>query len=630
MERLGSTALQMFSWCEVLIGLSLLPAVVVGSDQDHCLVPAPSDEDTNPCPPWFVPQQIVGDNSTVACFCGPTTPGITCDPQTCNTSLSIDHCLTYDPVTKTQVGGTCQFQSSPDLKTCLPVHISELNDFMCGKFNREGQLCGKCKKGFGPAILTLSPKCANCTAENYGWAIYVVLEFLPITVFYLFIVIFQVSGTAGPLNAFIFSAQIIVTTINVNNSELHAYSSQLWSQYILQLLIFSYDFWNLDFFRSKIPLFCVSDKLTDLHVQAMGYLPAIYPLLLIVITYILIEMHDRNVRVIVWLWKPVNKCLAPLRGRWDPKASIISTFATFLTLAYSKLIIVSDGLLNPSTIIDIRGNSSQYLLLAPTVPYFGDKHLPFAILSITVLLIFIALPLLILLLYPTTPFHKVLGYIKVRWHALHTFADVFQGCYKNRTDGTCDYRYFSAFYFILRVVIFLVRNLKTPGLSWTISAVCFAIGSLLFALLRPYKKNWLNVLDCLALALLALIQMWILYSLEVQAKWFQSAGFLTAVPLLYLVIYATYKLLSFLRVLQKCQQLSRYLQQSLQQRWQRCKCRQQEHCDEEQLPDRMVNPNEYDPLLHNRRDVDDRDNSMTENPLIFPVGAYTNDYGTMN
>jgi len=177
-------------------------------------------------------------------------------------------------------------------------------------------------------------------------------------------------------------------------------------------------------------------------------------------------------------------------------------------------------------------------------------------------------------------------------------------------------------------VIFLVRNLKTPGLSWTISAVCFTIGSLLFALLRPYKKNWLNVLDCLALALLTLIQLWVLYSLEVQAKWFQSAGLLTAVPLLYLVVYATYKLLSLLGVLQKCQQLSRYLQQSLQQRWQPCKCRQQEHCDEEQLPDRMVNPNEYDSLLHNRRDVDDQDNSMSENP--FPVGAYTNDYGTMN
>jgi len=173
----------------------------------------------------------------------------------------------------------------------------------------------------------------------------------------------------------------------------------------------------------------------------------------------------------------------------------------------------------------IQENSSQYLLLAPTVPYFGDKHLPFAILSITALLIFTALPPLILLLYPTTLFHEVLGYIKIRWHALHIFADVFQGCYKNRTDGTYDYRYFSAFYFILRVVIFLVRNLKTPGLSWTISAVCFTIGSLLFALLRPYKKNWLNVLDCLALALLALIQMWILYSLEVQAKRFQSQGY---------------------------------------------------------------------------------------------------------
>ena len=50
-----------------------------------------------------------------------------------------------------------------------------------------------------------------------------------------------------------------------------------------------------------------------------------------------------------------------------------------------------------TNVIDIRGNSSYYLLLAPTVPYFGNKHLLFAILAIAVLSTFIALPPLLLL-----------------------------------------------------------------------------------------------------------------------------------------------------------------------------------------------------------------------------------------
>ena len=87
----------------------------------------------------------------------------------------------------------------------------------------------------------------------------------------------------------------------------------------------------------------------------------------------------------------------------------------------------------------------------------------------------------------------MLGCLKIRWPALHILADVFQGCYKNRTDGTNDYRYFAAFYFILHIIVLLVNVLNhVIGLGWTLSTAVLIIGSLLFALLRPYKKNWLK------------------------------------------------------------------------------------------------------------------------------------------
>ena len=621
-------ALWMFVWCAVLVDLSCLPALIAATDQEqrHCSVPAPSDEDTNPCPPWFIPQ---GGNTTVECRCGPQTNGIICDPKTCNTSLHIEYCMTYDPVTRTQVGGNCLFESKSELITILPANVSELNDFMCGGFNREGQLCGACKKGYGPALLKYDMQCTNCSSKNYGWALYLLLGFLPITVFYLIIVMFQVSATSGPLNVFIFSAQIIAISIDTNKIVLTAHGSQSWSNVILQILETFYAIWNLDFFHSAIPPFCVSENITTLHALALQYLPAFYPLLLIAVTYILIELHDRNFRVLVWMWRPFHKCLAPLRGslRWNPKASIVNTFATFLTLTYNKLIIVSGELLCEVNVTDIRGNSSHFMLLTPTVPYFSTTHLPFAILAIAVLSTFTALPPLLLVLYPTKTFQKMLNCLKIRWHALHIFADVFQGCYRNRTDGKNDYRYFAAFYFTVRISIFLAAIFSNfRGLGWTICTIILITASLLVALLRPYKKNWLNILDSLILASQGLAALWILYNLKTEGKWINLVGFIAALPMMYFVTYVTCRFLLWSGVFRKCKQKLRNIYHSLQQIWKGHNFRHQDWYDEEQLPDRLVNPLKYQSEAQNREDDEDDVGSERENLPI--IGAYTNDYGS--
>ena len=52
--------------------------------------------------------------------------------------------------------------------------------------------------------------------------------------------------------------------------------------------------------------------------------------------------------------------------------------------------------------------------------------------------------------------------------------------------------------------------------------------------------------------------------------------------------------------------------------------RQQELCDEEQLPDRLENPCEYQQLSQNGSK--DKNRPETDNSPIS--GAYTNDYGS--
>ena len=94
-----------------------------------------------------------------------------------------------------------------------------------------------------------------------------------------------------------------------------------------------------------------------------------------------------------------------------------------------------------------------YLYYDASIEYFGRKHLPYAILAIFVVLIFIILPILLLLLYPMRCFQRCFGHCGVRWHALPIFIDAFQGYYKDGTNRTRDCRYFAAVHLLVRLVL---------------------------------------------------------------------------------------------------------------------------------------------------------------------------------
>ena len=51
------------------------------------------------------------------------------------------------------------------------------------------------------------------------------------------------------------------------------------------------EFWALTFFRSLIPPFCISEKLTSIHVQLLTMVPPIYMVLLVITIFALIELH---------------------------------------------------------------------------------------------------------------------------------------------------------------------------------------------------------------------------------------------------------------------------------------------------------------------------------------------------
>ena len=147
--------------------------------------------------------------------------------------------------------------------------------------------------------------------------------------------------------------------------------------------------------------------------------------------------------------RPFHGCANCLRSQWDVRTSIVDAFVTFLLLSYVKLLSVSFDLLVPTQVYNINGSSLElYLYYDATIEYFGEEHLPYGVLAVFVMLIFIIFPLLLLLLYPMRCFQQCLGCCGIRWHALPIFIDAFQGCYKDGTNGTRDCRYFAAAFFL--------------------------------------------------------------------------------------------------------------------------------------------------------------------------------------
>ena len=601
---------------EYLRLICLLSAVIVAVKCDQ---PLPSESaascghDDMECPTWFHPVRS-SSGVLVGCECGSSLKGIVrCIHETNSTQLlSPGYCMTVNCAsgTATAVVGQCPYNYIGSYiryhYMSLPRAVSRVNNYTCGVLNRTGLLCAHCKDGLGPAVMSYKLQCLECLESPYGWLLYVFLACFPTTLFFLFVVVFKVHATSPSLNVIVFGSQILIGTVHKNIFQYDHIDTPYRASRTLKLVCFiAAGFWNLDFFRYILPPFCVSNRLTSIHVLTLDYIVAVYPLVLIVVAYVIIQLHARNNRLLTFISRVLSWCFTPCKRvracmYLRRKASIIHTFSTFLLLSYSKLLYISFNLLASTNLYNINGTkvSQTMLYYDGSIEYLSSTHLPFALSAILVLSTLVAIPPLLLLLYPTRIFQKCLGHCRISWHPLHAFVDTFQGYYKNGTNGTRDYRSFAGMYLILRIV-FLTVNLVDVHSSWIIRIVCPLIVSLLFAHLRPYRYNWYNVLDSLFLALIALFEFWILYShiIEIITVSLGLIYTVSAIPVIYFTLYVSYQLLKWLGLLQKCQQKLRSLGLYRSTQLPQEDTGHTAHAASNEFPHRLENPGEYQALL---------------------------------
>ena len=513
-----------------------------------------TQQDPDVCPTWFIPQVI---NDTVSCICGVSLEKeVLCDPHSNRSMLQGDYCMTYEDEYNSTVADSCPYNDlTPDFEQLykkLPRNVSELNEFMCGDLNRTGILCSHCKPGLGPAVLFSTMECLECLNSGTGWVLSTLLATFPTTVFFLVVVFCEIRLSTAPFNAFIFIAQAVVSMVNI-----HPYSyinTSKPANYITKFLLTAYGIFNLDFFYYIIPPFCISTKLTIIQALSLQYVVAFFPLFLVIVSYTCIQLHARGCRVLFYLWRPFQSCCICINTHWniDPAKSLVHAFASFLLLAYSKILFVSCILLHPSIIQNSSGNSAGKMVVYynASVPFFSTEHLPFIILAISVLATFNVFPLLIFLLYPTKIFQHCLGHCNARFqHALRTFMDAFQGYYKDGTTGTPDWRCFSGIYLIFRIVV-ITTHIFPGDYKDLIRFLCLATASLMFGILKPYKEKWVNVWDSVMFFLFMVAEVAAIYD-HYRATIFLSYA-IAVLPLVYICVYTVGKLLFRMGIVHRC------------------------------------------------------------------------------
>ena len=132
--------------------------------------------------------------------------------------------------------------------------------------------------------------------------------------------------------------------------------------------------------------------------------------------------------------------------------------------------------------------------------------MPVLLLSSIILIFIVSPPTILLAVYPTRCFRKVSTCLKLRW--LIAFTDTFQGCYKDGTNGTRDYRAISGYILVgllavpplLGLIVLLHQNYY---FYWQVPIALLTALSIACIALEPYKHRAANLSGAILPAILA-------------------------------------------------------------------------------------------------------------------------------
>ena len=474
----------------------------------------------------------------------------------------------------------------------------------CTDFHLKGFFCGECEKGYGLAINSLHMECVNnCNRWNVPIAYIITCSILPITIFFLAVLLFRPNFPSGPILGYILYCQAFVVAMKCN---VGFYTSLMGNLHGMQKFVLEWSlglsgiWWYFATLLFGIPHQCFSTHMSSLAVISLQYIYVLYPLLLVFITWLCIELHARDFRLVIYLWKPFHRCFAKVRRNWSANDSVIHAYTTVFFLSFICLTYTSFQLLDTTYVYNINGKSKgKVLVYEPTIESFSPQHLPYAIPAILLLFFLGVCPTLFLCLYPIRVFRKCFyRYTTPRFQlSLNFFIETFQNCYKDGLNGTYDFRFLSSvpfFLFLSFVLLGTIPDTKFHSRVYVAGciALIFIILAIIFSYVRPFKSLYNNfsfTFHSVVFSFMAVVGIiWYeghIMSAHSLAMVFTCLSLLPHIFALATLVYHILRRIRFFRT--KCQRLSEIIS---------AKFRQSQADITESLPDRLQNSSAYKTL----------------------------------
>ena len=166
--------------------------------------------DNSSCLTWFL------CNAKKKCQCNDgQRDGILCDNQAHISVVLNCNCVTYNKDKKSTYVGGCFYNCASGEWHHTPTHKLPrnpeifINNSVCTRLNRTGLLCGDCEEGYSPLVLSYNLSCVECPDGHKNWWKFILAGFVPLTVFYFFILAFNINVTSSRLHGVVWYSQLI-------------------------------------------------------------------------------------------------------------------------------------------------------------------------------------------------------------------------------------------------------------------------------------------------------------------------------------------------------------------------------------------------------------------------------------
>jgi len=446
-------------------------------------------EDFSPCPLWHKKDGNNGD-----CICGKSLNGVVkCHPEPPVVSVKSCYCMTMDDESMKPVVAPCLYTcgkltefKGEVVKFVGTYSVEAFNNITCGRYNRRGLLCSKCIIGYGLPVHSYSLSCVPCKDYRYNWLKYIALVYSPLTVLVFAIIFFRFSANSASLTVYITACQVLsnryTTTwyllVNPNLSS--------------NIFVAFYSVWNLDVSRSLNFNFCLHPQLNEFQVLMLDYLAAVYPLLLIILAYLIIHFHGQS-RTFAKVLKPLWMCTYLFRKKWNIQNSFIEAFASLIMLSFVKILHLTFEMTSYIFCTDMNSDRGRRLTRAyPSAEYFSFQHLPSIFVAVSGSLVFNFLPVLILFFYPYKATQRFLNYAGLNSRVLHTFMDAFHGGYKFEPNFLRSFSIVSFFVNTSSLLLYFILDYSFyfTGLNYILLTWLF-----LLCLCLPYRNDRYNKIN---------------------------------------------------------------------------------------------------------------------------------------